>query len=107
MAGTTAIVAGLLQPSPLVTAALFAFAALGAAALDALGNIPFLRAVHHYERSEMTSVFRTYIEASQLLPAAAYTAVLTVAPLTAVFVVLGLVRSEEHPSDLQSLMRIS
>src|SRR3546814_274407 len=91
LAGATAIVAGLLQPSPLVTAALFAFAALGAAALDALGNIPFLRAVHHYERSEMTSVFRTYLEASQLLPAAAYTAVLTVAPLPAVFVVLGLV----------------
>lgn len=89
LAGTTAIVAGLLQPSPLATAALFAFAALGAAALDALGNIPFLRAVRHYERSEMTSVFRTYIEASQLLPAAAYTAVLTVAPLPAVFVVLG------------------
>jgi hypothetical protein len=39
----------------------------------------------------MTSVFRTYIEASQLLPAAAYAAVLTVAPLPAVFVVLGLV----------------
>src|SRR3546814_2496098 len=75
LAGTTSIVAGLLQPGPLATAALFAFAALGAAALDALGNIPFLRAVHHYERSEMTSVFRTYIAASQILPAAAYTAV--------------------------------
>jgi len=91
LSGVTSIVAGLLQPSPLVTAALFVFAATGAAALDALGNIPFLRAVHHYERSEMTSVFRTYIEASQLLPAAAYAAVLTVAPLPAVFVVLGFV----------------
>jgi len=91
LSGLTAIGAGLLQPSPLVTAGLFVFAALGATALDALGNIPFLRAVRHYERSEMTSVFRTYIEASQLLPAAAYAAVLTVAPLPAVFVVLGLV----------------
>ena len=91
MTGLTALAAGLLQPSPLTTAGLFVFAALGAAALDALGNIPFLRAVRHYERSEMTSVFRTYIEASQLLPAAAYAAVLTVAPLPAVFVVLGLV----------------
>jgi len=91
LSGLTAIAAGLLQPSPLVTAGLFVFAALGATALDALGNIPFLRAVHHYERSEMTSVFRTYIEASQLLPAAAYAAVLTVAPLPSVFVVLGLI----------------
>src|SRR3546814_19609891 len=64
---------------------------MGATDRDALGNIPFLRAVRHYERSEMTSVFRTYIEASQLLPAAAYAVVLTVAPLPAVFVVLGLI----------------
>jgi predicted MFS family arabinose efflux permease len=91
MAGVTAVAAGLLQPSPLVTAGLFVFAALGATTLDSLGNIPFLRAVHHYERSEMTSVFRTYIEASQLLPGAADAAVLTVAPLPAVFVIMGLV----------------
>lgn len=91
LSGVTAIVTGLAQPGPVATAALFVFAAVGAAALDALGNIPFLRAVHPYERSEMTSVFRTYIEASQLLPAAAYAAVLTVAPLPAVFVVLGVV----------------
>ncbi|MGD1876225.1 MAG: MFS transporter [Kiloniellaceae bacterium] len=90
LTGLTSIVAGLLQPTPWITAGLFVFAAIGATALDALGNIPFLRAVHAYERSEMTSVFRTYIEASQLLPAAAYAAVLTVAPLPAVFVVLGL-----------------
>lgn len=91
LSGLIAIGAGLAQPGPMVTAVLFVCAALGATALDALGNIPFLRAVHHYERSEMTSVFRTYIEASQLLPAAAYAAVLTVAPLPSVFVVLGTV----------------
>jgi len=87
--GLISLAAGLLQPGPIEVAAIFVIAALGATALDALGNIPFLRAVRHYERSEMTSVFRTYIEASQLLPAAAYAAVLTVAPLPAVFVVLG------------------
>jgi MFS family permease len=89
--GLISLAAGLLQPGPVEVAAIFVIAAMGAAARDALGNIPFLRAVHHYERSEMTSVFRTYIEASQLLPAAAYAAVLTVAPLPAVFVVLGIV----------------
>ncbi|MEQ8356937.1 MAG: MFS transporter [Kiloniellaceae bacterium] len=91
LSGTTAVTAGLLAPGPLATAGLFIFAAVGATSLDALGNIPFLRAVRHFERSEMTSVFRTYIEASQLLPAAAYAAVLTVAPLSAVFVILGLI----------------
>jgi MFS family permease len=89
--GLISLAAGLLQPGPVEVAAIFVIAAMGAAALDALGNIPFLRAVHHYERSEMTSVFRTYIEASQLLPAAVYAAVLTVAPLPAVFEVLGCV----------------
>ena len=90
MTGVISIAAGLLQPGPLLLAGLFVLAAVGAMALDALGNIPFLRAVRHYERSEMTSVFRTYIEASQLLPAAAYAVVLSVAPLSSVFVVLGL-----------------
>jgi len=90
MTGLISIAAGLVQPGPWAMAGFFFAAAMGATALDALGNIPFLRAVHHYERSEMTSVFRSYIEASQLLSGAAYALVLQVAPLSAVFVVLGL-----------------
>ena len=89
LTAAASLAAGLIRPEPLWFAALFVLAAGGASALDALGNIPFLRAVHHYERSEMTSVFRTYIEASQLLPAAVYSVVLLVAPLSAVFVVLS------------------
>ena len=89
--GLMSIAIALVEPGPLLAAAMFVGAAIGSSALDALGNIPFLRAVHHYERSEMTSVFRTYIEASQLLPSAVYTAVLLVAPLQSVFLVLGAV----------------
>jgi predicted MFS family arabinose efflux permease len=89
--GALSIVAGLTPLSPLAAAILFFIAAFGSVALDAVGNIPFLRSVHYYERSEMTSVFRTYIEASQLVPAAIYTMVLAVAPLQSVFVVLGLI----------------
>ena len=37
----------------------------------------------------MTSVFRTYIEMSQLLPQAIYTAALFFLPLQAVFFILG------------------
>lgn len=91
LTGVVSIAAGLIRPDPAVAAAMFVVAAMGSTALDALGNIPFLRAVHHYERSEMTSVFRTYIEASQLLPSAVYALVLVFLPLPAVFVVLGLV----------------
>ena len=89
LSGLIAIMVGLIQPGPVVAAAMFVGASVGSTALDALGNIPFLRAVHAYERSEMTSVFRTYIEASQLLPSAAYAAVLIFAPLSSVFFVLG------------------
>jgi MFS family permease len=91
LTGAVSIAVGLLQPAPALAAVLFVVAAVGASALDALGNIPFLRSVHHYERSEMTSVFRTYIEASQLLPSAIYAGVLLFAPLPAVFIVLGFV----------------
>lgn len=87
--GTLSLVGGVVPLPPMAMAVLFFLAAIGAVALDALGNIPFLRSVHFYERSEMTSVFRTYIEASQLIPALLFTAVLSFAPLQAVFVVLG------------------
>ena len=75
---------------PVAMAVLFFLAAIGAVALDALGNIPFLRSVHAFERAEMTSVFRTYIEASQLLPSALYAVILTVAPIEGVFIAMGL-----------------
>jgi len=89
--GVLSIIAGIVDAHPMATAILFFLAAIGAVVLDALGNIPFLRSVHFYERSEMTSVFRTYIEASQLIPALLYTAILSVAPLQSVFVVLGVI----------------
>jgi len=88
--GTICLIAGAAQPTPLGVAILFFVASLGAMALDALGNIPFLRSVHTYERSEMTSVFRTYIEVSQLLPPAVYAVLLVFFSLESVFIALGL-----------------
>lgn len=87
--GGLSIVAGIAQPGPIALAGLFFVACFGSVTLDALGNIPFLRSVHSYERSEMTSVFRTYIEMSQLLPAAVYAGLLLVLPIGSVFVALG------------------
>lgn len=88
--GSICLLVGISHPPPVVLAVMVFFASIGAMTLDALGNIPFLRSVHAYERSEMTSVFRTYIEISQLLPAAIYAVLLIYFPLTSVFITLGL-----------------
>ncbi len=89
LAGTACGAAGFLPSNPVAVAVLFFIAAIGAVTLDALGNIAFLRFVHPFERAEMTSVFRTYMELSQLLPAAAFAVLLTAFPVRAVFLLMG------------------
>jgi hypothetical protein len=42
------------------------------ALVDGLGPVPFLRAVRVHERPQMTAVYRTYLDASELLPPLAY-----------------------------------
>lgn len=74
---------------PYVTATLLLGAALAAVAIDGVGSIPFMRAVHTHERASMTSVYRTYLDLSELLPTALFSVVLLFAPLSAVFVILG------------------
>jgi hypothetical protein len=65
-------------------------AAIGAVVLDALGGIPFMRFVHPYERPQMTSVYRTYIDVSDFLPAAVFALLLSYFDLRAVFLASGL-----------------
>ena len=61
-----------------------------AVALDAVGNVPFLRAVHVYERPQMTAVYRTNLDLSDLLPAFVYSIILAFTGLGGVFVALGI-----------------
>ena len=42
------------------------------ALIDGLGPVAFLRAVKAHERPQMTTVYRTYLDASELLPPLAY-----------------------------------
>jgi hypothetical protein len=51
---------------------LFLGGAVFVVALDALGNIPFMRSVRSYERPQMTALFRTYIDLGDLLPGLVY-----------------------------------
>ena len=60
-------------------------AAFFAALIDGLGPVPFLRAVRARERPEMTAVYRTYLDASELLPPLAYFFLFQIGGFTAAF----------------------
>lgn len=76
---------------PVLVALCLLGGAVGAVTLDALGSVPFLRSVHPYERPQMTTVYRTYIDLADLLPAILYSALLVFFDLHAVFITTGLV----------------
>jgi MFS family permease len=66
--------------------------ALGAAGMDTLGNIPFMRMVRPRERSDMTMVFSTWREGSSLLTQALVFLTLLVAPFWVFYIVLALLQ---------------
>ncbi|MFI0848181.1 MFS transporter [Mesorhizobium sp. IMUNJ 23232] len=74
---------------PLAAGLLLLVASFFAVALDALGSTPFIRSVRAYERPQMTAVYRTYLDFSELLPPLVYSIVLAFGGLGAVFATLG------------------
>lgn len=88
--GTMTLVTALLMgDAAFGTLALLA-AAVAAGIIDAAGNVPFLRAVHPYERPEMTTVYNTYRGVAQLLPPGIFALLLKLFALPAVFVAGGI-----------------
>jgi MFS family permease len=75
---------------PWLVAAALVVAAITTGAIDGAGNVPFLRAVHPMERAEMTTVFATYRDVSQLGPPGLFALLLKAFHLPAVFVAGGL-----------------
>ena len=86
LAFTMAVLSGL----PLVGVGLALLTCLCASWLDAVGNAPFVRAVHPHERAEMMSLYTTYREFGRILPQGVFTVVLLFLPLPAVFACTGL-----------------
>jgi MFS family permease len=76
-------------PSPWLGAAFFIIAAIGASALDAVGGIPFLRAVKARERAEMTMVYVTFIQMSELVPMAIFAILLSLFDFPVVFIAMA------------------
>lgn len=75
---------------PWIAAVILALAAFVAESIDGVGNNLFLRAVHPYERAEMTSVYVSYRDVAQILPPGVFSMLLTVFHLPVVFVGAGL-----------------
>lgn len=88
--GALTVAAAALAHMPLVAAALLVLAALAAAALDALGDIPFLRAVRPHERPEMAAVYSTHGQTASLAAPAVFAAILSLFDLPAVLAASGL-----------------
>lgn len=89
-AGFLSIFASLAFHVPWLCASLLALAALGTETIDGAGNLLFLRAVHAYERPEMTTVFVSYRDVAQLWPPVVSSLMLTLFGLPSVFIAGGL-----------------
>lgn len=85
---TTALVSAsvfVFSANPKLASVLLVFAALGATMLDGAGYVLFFRAVRSWERSEMTGVFLTCRDASQLAPPGVFAVLLKFFALPIVF----------------------
>jgi ACDE family multidrug resistance protein len=65
-------------------------AAVGGVMLDVLGNIPFMRMVKPRERTEMTMIFSTWREGSELVAPLTAALILLVAPFEVYYLILGI-----------------
>lgn len=88
--GVTSLIAGFAgTASPYLAIGSLLLGSVAASALDGVGGIPFLRAVHHHERQRMAAVYRTYIDCSELIPAFFFAVALLWLPIGYVFVILA------------------
>lgn len=90
VSGTATLGAAIVFDQHWIAAGLLLVSALCGVSLDAVGHIPFLRAVRARERPEMTMVFGTYKDMAGLLPTALFTLLLSFLPLGSVFAATGL-----------------
>jgi len=90
LAGFATASIALVYPAPWAAFVLFLVAGSFVVALDAVGTVPFLRAVRTRERPEMTTVYITYSQAAYLGPMTVFSVLLSFFDLPVVFVVTGL-----------------
>lgn len=84
------VLATVLAPWPLATAICLFLAAFGLVLLDVVGGLPFMMSVKPSERAEMAAVYSSFRDVSGIATPAMAWAVLSVAPLAAIFAATGL-----------------
>ncbi len=90
-AAVSLIAVGLTDKSlPVLAGSFLVLAAVFCSGLDAVGGVPYYRAVKPRERTQMSGVYRSYIDFSDLLPNIVYGVLLGTFGLSSVFVALGL-----------------
>jgi MFS transporter, ACDE family, multidrug resistance protein len=87
--GVLFLSAGLLAVLPWATVALVMLASIFLVTLDVVGGLPFLMSVKPSERTEMSAVYSSFRDVSQILTPGAAWLVLWVAPLPGIFVAAG------------------
>ncbi len=87
--GALMLVVAAASGTPLMAAVLLVMGAMMTTALDALGGITFLRAVHPYERAEMVTVYSTFRQMADITGPMVFALILTFLPLPAVFAACG------------------
>jgi hypothetical protein len=90
LAGMSSLAAGAAAGVPPLCMALICLGAFSATMIDGAGNVPFLRAVHPYEREAMTAVFMTFRHVGSLVIPGVLAIVLWLLPLSFVFIAGGL-----------------
>ncbi len=75
---------------PWLGAGLLLAAAFAIVSLDAVGNMPFMLAVHPQDRRDMTPVFATYRDIAEMAPPGAFSLLLRLFELPAVYAAAGL-----------------
>jgi MFS family permease len=84
--GAATAIAGLAGDNPNLALAALLGSAFGAVALDSVAAVTFLRAVRSWERPQMSTVFSIYRDAASIVPPAIFAVLLTVFPLSSVFI---------------------
>nr|WP_256473191.1 MFS transporter [Phyllobacterium sp. 21LDTY02-6] len=74
---------------PMVAALMLLVGAFFCVALDTLASTTFIRAVHPHERAQMTAVYRTYLDFSEIVPAFVYSIILSFFNIGAIFIALA------------------